>query len=44
MILYHGSNIIIDVIDLTKSKRYKDFDKFSLLSNMLFARKRQLIN
>lgn len=25
MILYHGSNIIIDVIDLTKSKRYKDF-------------------
>ena len=44
MILYHGSNIIIDVIDLTKSKRYKDFDKFFLLSNMLFVRKRQLIN
>ena len=32
MILYHGSNIMIDVIDLTKSKRYKDFGQASYLS------------
>lgn len=32
MILYHGSNIIIDVIDLTKSKRYKDFGQAFYLS------------
>lgn len=25
MILYHGSNVKIDVIDLCKSKKYKDF-------------------
>ena len=25
MILYHGSNVAIESIDLTKSKRYKDF-------------------
>ena len=25
MILYHGSNLKIDVIDLTKCKPYKDF-------------------
>lgn len=36
MILYHGSNIIIDVIDLTKSKRYKDFDKFSFYFPICF--------
>lgn len=32
MILYHGSNIMIDVIDLTKSKRYKDFGQAFYLS------------
>ena len=33
MILYHGSNINIDIIDLSKSKRYKDFGQaFSLSS------------
>jgi hypothetical protein len=32
MILYHGSNIKIDVIDLTKSKRYKDFGQAFYLS------------
>ena len=32
MILYHGSNIKIDVIDLTKSKRYKDFGQTFYLS------------
>ena len=32
MILYHGSNIKIDVIDLTKSKRYKDFGRAFYLS------------
>lgn len=32
MILYHGSNIKIDVIDLTKSKRYKDFGPAFYLS------------
>lgn len=32
MILYHGSNIGIDVVDLTKSKRYKDFGQAFYLS------------
>ena len=32
MILYHGSNIKIDVIDLTKSKRYKHFGQAFYLS------------
>ena len=32
MILYHGSNIDIDKIDLTKSKPYKDFGKGFYLS------------
>ena len=32
MILHHGSNIKIDVIDLTKSKRYKDFGQAFYLS------------
>ena len=32
MILYHGSNISIDVIDLSKSKRYKDFGQAFYLS------------
>lgn len=32
MILYHGSNIKIDVIDLTQSKRYKDFGQAFYLS------------
>ena len=32
MILYHGSNMSIDVIDLTKSKRYKDFGQAFYLS------------
>ena len=32
MILFHGSNIKIDVIDLTKSKRYKDFGQAFYLS------------
>ena len=32
MILYHGSNIEIDKIDLTKSKPYKDFGKGFYLS------------
>jgi hypothetical protein len=32
MILYHGSNIKIDVIDLTKSKCYKDFGQAFYLS------------
>lgn len=27
MILYHGSNLKIEEIDLTKSKPYKDFGK-----------------
>ena len=25
MILYHGSNILVDKIDLTKSNKHKDF-------------------
>ena len=33
MILYHGSNIDIDKIDLTKSKPYKDFGKGFYLSS-----------
>ena len=32
MILYHGSNIDIDKIDLTKSQPYKDFGKGFYLS------------
>ena len=32
MILYHGSNIRVDVIDLSKSKRYKDFGQAFYLS------------
>lgn len=32
MILFHGSNIRIDVIDLTQSKRYKDFGQAFYLS------------
>ena len=32
MILFHGSNIKIDVIDLTQSKRYKDFGQAFYLS------------
>ena len=33
MILYHGSNTMINVIDLTKSKRYKDFGQAFYLSS-----------
>lgn len=32
MILYHGSNIAIEKIDLEKSKPYKDFGKGFYLS------------
>lgn len=32
MILYHGSNVAIESIDLTKSKRYKDFGQAFYLS------------
>lgn len=32
MILYHGSNTMIDVIDLTKSNKYKDFGQAFYLS------------
>lgn len=32
MKLYHGSNIEVDVVDLTKSKRYKDFGQAFYLS------------
>ena len=32
MILYHGSNMMIDVIDLTMSKKYKDFGRAFYLS------------
>ena len=32
MLLYHGSNMIIDEIDLTKSRPYKDFGKAFYLS------------
>ena len=31
MKLYHGTNVDFDVIDLTKSNKYKDF---GLLSNL----------
>ena len=33
MILYHGSNIAIESIDLKKSKRYKDFGRAFYLSS-----------
>lgn len=33
MILYHGSNVVIDKIDLTKSKPNKDFGKGFYLSD-----------
>lgn len=40
MILYHGSNMMIDVVDLRKSKRYKDFGQaFYLSENEEQARK-----
>ncbi len=32
MILYHGSNMFIDVVDLKKSKRAKDFGQGFYLS------------
>lgn len=32
MILYHGSNTVIEKIDLSKSKRYKDFGRAFYLS------------
>ena len=32
MLLYHGSNMIIDEIDLAKSRPYKDFGKAFYLS------------
>ena len=32
MKLYHGSNTNIEIIDLTKSKRYKDFGQAFYLS------------
>ena len=32
MILYHGSNIMINGIDLTMSKKYKDFGQAFYLS------------
>lgn len=32
MILFHGSNTVIDVVDLAKSKRYKDFGQAFYLS------------
>lgn len=32
MILYHGSNIDIEIIDLSKSKPYKDFGRGFYLS------------
>ena len=41
MILFHGSNVEITIIDLSKSKKYKDFGQAFYLSNMLFAHKRQ---
>ena len=45
MILYHGSNIKIDVIDLTKSKRYKDFGQaFYLSAEEEQARKMAIAN
>lgn len=33
MILYHGSNMVIDQIDLTKSKPNKDFGQGFYLSD-----------
>ena len=30
MILYHGSNVDIETIDLSKSKPYKDFGRDSI--------------
>ena len=39
MILYHGSNVAIDVIDLSKSRPWKDFGKGFYLS----AEKQQAI-
>lgn len=39
MILYHGSNVAIDVIDLSKSRPGKDFGKGFYLS----AEKQQAI-
>lgn len=35
MKLYHGSNMAIDVIDLSYSKRYKDFGQAFYLSDSL---------
>ena len=32
MILYHGSNVSIETVDLSKSKRYKDFGQAFYLS------------
>ena len=32
MILYHGSNVMIDKIDLRRSKPYKDFGRGFYLS------------
>lgn len=34
MILYHGSNVYIDAVDLSKSKPYKDFGKGFYLSDI----------
>ena len=33
MILYHGSNVVIDKIDLSKSRPFKDFGKAFYLSD-----------
>ena len=33
MLLYHGSNMIIEDIDLTKSRPYKDFGRAFYLSD-----------
>lgn len=32
MKLFHGSNIYVETVDLSKSKRYKDFGKAFYLS------------
>lgn len=32
MKLFHGSNVFIETVDLSKSKRYKDFGKAFYLS------------
>lgn len=37
MILYHGSNVRIDRIDLSKSRPFKDFGK-ELVNRSLFSR------